>query len=106
MFFFDILRHLFCIKTRLCRKKLSGYWQELSMLFPKHACFILIGIKTNEWQLAKCSSILDFGMPAAIHSFDCLSIKSRGGLETAWIALAPSLIQLLSKALFTCAKCI
>jgi hypothetical protein len=54
----------------LCRKNVSGYEQELSMLFPKDPYFLLVGIKTNEWRLAcRKTSFLDFGMPAAIHSF-------------------------------------
>jgi hypothetical protein len=36
----------------LCRKNVAGYEQEQSMLFPKHPYFLLIGFKTNEWQLA------------------------------------------------------
>jgi hypothetical protein len=41
-----------------------------------------------------------FGMPATIHAKKCLSIKSRGDLETAWIGLAHSLIHFFLKALF------
>jgi hypothetical protein len=40
------------MKTMLCQQNVSGYEQELSMLFPKHPYFLLIGLKTNAWRLA------------------------------------------------------
>ena len=39
-------------------------------------------------------------MPATIHAKQCLSITSRGGLETAWKALAHSLIYLFCICFF------
>jgi hypothetical protein len=45
-------------------------------------------------------------MPTTIHSFSCLSIKSRGVLETAWIVLAHSLIEFFCKALFLSEICV
>ena len=50
--FFDIFGRFFHMKTRLCRKNVLGYEQDLFMLFSKHPYFLLIGIKTNELRLA------------------------------------------------------
>ena len=40
----DISRRFFHMKKGFAEKNVLGYEQELSMLFPKHPYFLLIGI--------------------------------------------------------------
>jgi hypothetical protein len=75
--FFDTFRRFFLMKTRLFRKNELGHEQELSMIFPNHPQFLLIGIFCHERFLAcrkasfekKNLKFLHFAMPAAIHLF-------------------------------------
>ena len=91
--FFDIFRCFFLMKTRLSRKNELGHEQELSMLFPNHPYFLLIGIIWHEWQLA-CRKV---SFEEKIFNF----FISRGVLETAWIALAHGLIHFFWKVFFS-----
>jgi hypothetical protein len=111
---FDFFRRILHMKTRNCRKKYIRLWAR-----AKHTVSIrlqlFINSHNNEWIAAGMPKSRNwrtffqkmlFIMPAAIHLFKCLSIKSRGLLETAWIALAHSLIHIFCKALFSCKKCV
>ena len=96
--------HVFCINKWVCRKTESGCEQELLLLLAKHPYILSKGIIRNDLLLACQISTFwnfcpnpPFGMPATNHASESWYKKFRCVLQTAWIALPPSLLLFLAK---------